>query len=118
MESKSLLLAIERFSGIAIKNNKSRKRPVIDAKKVYCKIMRDFGNTYEKIGNEIGIDHSTVVHHCKDYDYIKKFSTELGELEREIIDYFNKDTKSRIEIEINTLSKELDRLTNFISQST
>lgn len=48
----------------------NRKREVVDARKVYSKILRDNGYSYELIGKTINKDHATVIHYVKNIEHI------------------------------------------------
>jgi hypothetical protein len=52
---------------------KNRKRDVVDARKVYSKILRDNGYSYELIGKTLGKDHATIIHYIKNIEYILSY---------------------------------------------
>jgi hypothetical protein len=56
---------------------KNRKRGVIDARKIYSKILRDRGYGYELIGRSIEKDHTTVIHYMRSIDFTLKYDREL-----------------------------------------
>lgn len=58
---------------------KSSKREVVDARKVYSKILRDRGYSYESIGNTINKDHSTIIHYIKNIEYLLSYDQILRE---------------------------------------
>lgn len=58
---------------------KSRGRSYVYARYVYAKILRDKGFSVMDIGNSINKDHSTIVHYCKQIDYMVKQDTDLAE---------------------------------------
>jgi len=118
MESKKLLKAIEKFSGINIKGNKSRKRPVVEAKQLYSKLMRDAGHTYEDIGSSVGLNHATILHHFKSYEIIKKFSPNLRELESNVLSYVWKNNTELIISEIEYHQNEIKKLEGLLSHTT
>jgi hypothetical protein len=118
MESKELLRSIKKFSGINIKDNKSRKRPVIEAKQLYCKLMRDAGHTYQSIGKSINFGHATVLYHFNNYDYIKKFSPDLRALETNVINDLSNKNDSVIVGKINYFKDEVKKLEEILSHST
>ena len=118
MESKRLLNSIKKISGIELNGNKSRKRPVVEAKQLYCKLMRDAGHTYESIGEAIGMHHATVLHHYNNYEYIKKFSSDLKSLEESVIDNLSLNNEESILLRIEELSGEINRLEELLSHST
>lgn len=47
----------------------SRKREIIDARKIYSKILRDRGYSYEVIGKSINKDHATIIHYMSSIDF-------------------------------------------------
>lgn len=53
--------------------SKSRKRAIVDGRKVYSKILRDLGYSYELIGSTINKDHATIIHYVKDIDSLFEF---------------------------------------------
>jgi hypothetical protein len=118
MESKELLRSIKKFSGIDIKGNRSRKRPVVEAKQLYSKLMRDAGYTYQEIGKSIGLNHATILFHFKSYDYVKMSSPSLRELESNVLSYVFKDDTDRIISEIEFHKEKIKDLEELLSQST
>jgi hypothetical protein len=44
------------------------KRSCVDARKVYSKILKEIGYSYQFIGDTIGRDHSTIIHYVKGID--------------------------------------------------
>jgi len=52
---------------------KSSKRVVVDARKVYSKILRDSGYSYELIGETINKDHATIIHYVKNIEYLLSY---------------------------------------------
>ena len=48
----------------------NRTRDVVDARKVYSKILRESGCGYEEIAKTINKNHSTIQHYVKDVEYI------------------------------------------------
>lgn len=48
---------------------KGRKREYVYARRVFSKLARDFGYTFQEVGDVIDCNHATIVHH------IKMFST-------------------------------------------
>lgn len=54
-------------------DDKRRKRTIVDARKVYSKILRDLGYGYENIGKTLGLNHCTIIHYLKNTDDLIKF---------------------------------------------
>jgi hypothetical protein len=52
---------------------KSSKRAVVDARKVYSKILRDSGYNYELIGETINKNHATIIHYVKNIEYLLSY---------------------------------------------
>jgi hypothetical protein len=56
---------------------KNRKRNVVDARKVYSKILRDNGYSYDLIGETLGKDHATIIHYVRNIEYILSYDKML-----------------------------------------
>ena len=54
-----------------------RERTIVDARKVYSKILRDEGISLESIGKSINKNHATVIHYVKDLHSILSYDKEL-----------------------------------------
>jgi hypothetical protein len=54
-----------------------RERTIVDARKVYSKILRDEGISLESIGKSINKNHATVIHYIKDLHSILSYDKEL-----------------------------------------
>jgi len=117
-ESYKIIKSIKKFSGIDIENNKSRKRNVVEAKLLFCKLMRDEGYTYQYIGDCIGLDHATVLYHCKNYVYVKRASKELHELEINVMYNVGNESQEEIKEKILYHEKQIEYLKGYLSQST
>jgi hypothetical protein len=118
MNSKLVLNTIEELSGINIVNNKSRKYLVVEAKQLYSNIMRGYGHTYEYIGSTIGLDHATIIHHCKVYEYIKRSSPTLKDLEVNVLRRLDMSRSEVLRYKIKELRDELRLLEGRASHST
>jgi hypothetical protein len=51
----------------------NRKRGVVDARKVYSKILRDSGYSYDLIGETINKNHATIIHYVKNIEHILSY---------------------------------------------
>ena len=58
---------------------KDSRRVVVDARKVYSKILRDRGYSYELIGSTIKKDHATIIHYVKNIEYLLSYDQILRE---------------------------------------
>lgn len=57
----------------------ARTRKNVDARRVYAKIMREFGYKYNVIGESIGKTHATILHYVKSLDEIIEYDSNLKE---------------------------------------
>lgn len=55
----------------------SRERQVVDARRAYSKIMKEFGFTYHHIANTIDKNHATIIHYIKTLDFIMDYDPKL-----------------------------------------
>lgn len=69
---------------------KSRKREFIEKRVVIINVLREKRFTFEAIGEAFDLDHSTIIYHTKDFDFIKKHNLEL----RDLYNSFNDSFKS------------------------
>lgn len=59
--------------------NRSRKREFIEKRAILINILRKKRFTFELIGKVMNLDHSTVMYHTKDFDFIIQHDLELRE---------------------------------------
>lgn len=59
--------------------NRSRKREFIEKRVILINILRKKRFTFELIGKVMNLDHSTVIYHTKDFDFIIQHDLELRE---------------------------------------
>ena len=74
---EKLVNRIEEVTGVNIKNEKSRKRHIVNAKKIYYHVARKNGCEFADISSFIGTDHSTAVFHYNDLPHIIKYDKAL-----------------------------------------
>lgn len=55
---------------------KGRRREYIYARKVYSKIARGLGFTYQSIAGYIGANHATILHHVKTFHVVEEIDIE------------------------------------------
>jgi hypothetical protein len=67
-----------------------RPRKVADMRKIYCKILHDEGLTLTHIGQTIGFDHATVIHHNKRFEDLAATEPVFTGQYREIYSEFKK----------------------------
>jgi hypothetical protein len=78
-------------------HSKDRKRGVVDARKVYSKILRDNGYSYELIGETIDKDHATIIHYIKNIEYLLSYDRILADKYVACKNVFIKKKKSILE---------------------
>jgi chromosomal replication initiation ATPase DnaA len=67
MTLESIIEAIKYVTHIDIHNEKSRHRDVVDARKMYGYIAKNYTLlTYQAIGDSIGKNHATIMHYNKE----------------------------------------------------
>ena len=49
---------------------RNRQREYSYARKVYCKLAREIGYTYQALGKEIGLKHDAALYHTKDFKVV------------------------------------------------
>lgn len=82
----------------------NRKRGVVDARKIYSKILRDNGYSYELIAETINKDHATIIHYIKNVDYLLSYDRLLRDKYIACKNIFSKKRKSISE----ELKKDVD----------
>ena len=98
----------------------SRKRDVVDARKVYSKILRDSGYSYESIGNTINKNHATIMHYVKTIEHLMSYDQILRNKYVACKNVFIKNKKSILD----QIKKDVDiyvtvvRLTNELQEAT
>jgi len=68
-EADELKLIIRQVFGVDININ-TRKRAYVDARRVYAKILRDRGYSFESIGRTLKKDHATIIHYLRNIEHI------------------------------------------------
>lgn len=97
--------------------SRSRVRVVVDARRLYCGILRNvFSLTYHEIGNILNKNHATIVHSIKVHDnfvkILKSYKKNYEEIEGMFYiseNYYEHEVLS-VERKMDTLSKRLNDL--------
>lgn len=55
----------------------SRKRTIVDARKIYSKILREKGFCYQSIADSLDKDHATIIHYIRTIDSILEYDKTL-----------------------------------------
>lgn len=55
----------------------NRKRNTVDARKIYSKILRDGGRSFEEISKSINKNHATVIHYVYSLEHILIYDKDL-----------------------------------------
>lgn len=88
----------------------TRKREIVDARRVYSKILRDFGFSYQHIGDSINKDHATIIHYIKSIDnlltYDPSFEKKFIIIKKQFV-LENKQLILRSNVDIYTTAENL-----------
>lgn len=96
---------------------KSRVRKVVDARRLYCGLLRDiFHLTYQEMGNILNKNHATIIHNIQQHDtfvrILKSYKKNYEEIERTLMlddNYYIHEVQS-VERQMNELSQRLNDL--------
>ena len=89
---------------------KTRVREFVYARRVFAKITREFGYTFQEIGDTIGCDHATIIHHVKMFNTVMDVDLKVYDKIKEILNSSKRLRPERnIEGDINP-SVYLDRI--------
>jgi len=94
--------------------SKSRVRAVVDARRLYCGLLRDiFHLTYQEIGNMLNKNHATIIHNMRQHDtfvrILKSYKRNYEEIESTLMldhNYYLHEVES-VERQMNELSERL-----------
>jgi hypothetical protein len=75
-EINSLKEIINNMFSVDLSEN-TRERKLVDARKVYSKVLRDRGHTYELIAKSLNRDHATIIHYMSSIDSILLYDKNL-----------------------------------------
>ena len=90
MRLDKLKKAVDKKFGLDIAT-RSRKRKYVYARKVFCKLARETGATFQAIGDEINTKHDLVLFHCNTIDVIEyQYKDKHDELINELKLVFSK----------------------------
>ena len=125
MRLDKLKLAVDKKFGLDIAT-RSRKRKYVYARKVFCKLARETGATFQAIGDEINTKHDLVLFHCNtidviEYQYKDKHDELIDELNLVFSKPFANIEKAKIKkqiAQINTSEtlKRIKCITDVISE--
>lgn len=88
--------------------SKNRKRDVVDARKVYAKILREAGYRYEKIAKSINKDHSTIIHYVENIENILSYDKDLMDKYMACELSFGRIKKYELNDMLNDFNKHID----------
>ena len=96
---------VENYFEINLKKN-SRKRYITDARKIYCKLCREYTKeSFVSIGRQIGKDHATILYHSRTADDLVKNEVEFEQkyltLKKKLDDNLNWITSTTIPVKPN-----------------
>ncbi len=95
--------------------NKSRTRELVDARMVFCRILRDRGFQWTSIGKYLSKDHSTIIHLFQQSTDILPLDGRLMQMYLKCRDKFMEDKYDYTPTQRNEIKNELDFLKNQIN---
>ncbi len=96
----------------------TRKREVVNGRKVYSMILREDGYPFQKIGEGILKDHATIMHYLRDIDWQLKYDDDLNDKYIECRDKFHANDEQKSETNIDSLTEEVYALREKIKSLT
>lgn len=84
----------------------NRQRQVVDARKVYSKILRDLGYSCQAIGDSIKKDHATILHYQKSIGHLLAYDGTLREKYKACKNAFLSD-KQHLVVKIKKKDKDI-----------
>jgi len=84
-------------------SERNRQREYSYARKVYCRLARELGYTFQSLGQEIGLKHDAALYHYRDFDIVKKH-------DKKIYNQVIKENKLNIIRSEDVISEEKERL--------
>lgn len=72
MESLKKIINLIYFVDI---DEDTRRRPVVDARRAYAKVLKDAGYTYEYIAKTINKNHTSIVHYTRSIESLLKYDS-------------------------------------------
>ena len=94
---------------------RTRKRNTVEIRSLFCKVLKELkpNKTLQSIGDELNLDHASIIHALKMYDVYSKNNKDLKRLKDIIMSHFIKVDETEIE-----LLNEVDQLKHRIYQLT
>jgi|TARA_R110000850_G_scaffold200578_1_gene326687 formyltetrahydrofolate hydrolase len=97
--------------------SRSRKRVIVDARRLYCGLLRNlFGLTFHEIANILNKNHATIIHNINKHDIfvkiLKSYKKNYEEIESSLMlgdNYYEHEVIS-VERKMNELSERLNEL--------
>lgn len=96
--------------------NKSRAREFVDARMIFCRILRDRGFQWTSIGKYLSKDHSTIIHLFQQSTDIFPLDGRLMQMYIKCKDKFMEDKYDYTPTQRNEIKNELDFLRNEINE--
>ncbi len=78
MDTNKLIELVNAEFCVDLSKN-TRERKVVDARKVYAKILRCYGWSLGRIGKSIRKHHSTIIHYLKDVEWLLEHDSFIRE---------------------------------------
>lgn len=109
---------IEINLGVDVREDRSRKRHVVDARLIYANILKQQGLGCAQIARSLRKDHATILHYFKVFNTYISTDLILKDTYQKITDLFEDELNSNPLVDENDLKKELYVLRNLIKSLT
>lgn len=123
-EAERLRGIVEKHAGVSMLGG-GRKQANVDARRVFCMIMRETGFSLKDIGRYIGRDHSTVLYNIStgadDVDYFPQFRDMYNRIKEEFLSEYKQELDipdPAIRSAINNLKESIDILESKVKSLT
>lgn len=94
---------------------RTRKRNTVEIRSLYCKVLKELkpNKTLQSIGDELNLDHASIIHALKMYDVYSKNNKDLKRLKDIVMSHFIKVDETQIEelSEVEQLQQRIYQLT-------
>jgi len=103
---------IEGILGVNVRDDKSRRREVVNARLIYSNILREEGFKCVEVGRFLRKDHTTVLHYWKTFDAVVETDVIVRLNYEKIKEMYDNDIEDIHSLSTGQLKKEVYTLRN------
>ena len=112
MTPQEIINSVERNTGIPADEflTRSGKRELVDSRKLAAHFLRKYTElTFEKIGDELNVDHSTAIYYCRQLPNILTYDQRLQRIYNSIEGGFlvEKENQEKYKLALPFLTREI-----------